>query len=156
MTMNAMDEPRFLLPALSPVYQRLDALADVLPRMTAGLLLVPHGAQKLFGAFGGAGLDGTAQYLASIGFAPGMFFAVMLGALEFFGGIALALGLLTRPIAAAVVVFMGVAVLVHLPNGYAWNAGGFEMPLFWGLIALACAIRGGGRYSLDRLLGREV
>jgi uncharacterized membrane protein YphA (DoxX/SURF4 family) len=82
--------------------------------------------------------------------------AVAIGLLEFVGGLLLALGLFTRPIAAAVAVFMAVALVVHWPAGYAWNAGGWEMPLFWGLIALALVIRGGGALSLDRALGREV
>ena len=67
----------------------------------------------------------------------------------------LAAGLLTRPVAAAVAVFMAVAVSFHAPT-YFWGQGGIEMPLLWGLVALAYAIRGGGRYSLDRLIGREL
>ena len=146
---------RPVIPALAPLYRTLSPFSDVLIRATAGLLLVPHGAQKLFGWFGGHGLEGTAGWLESIGFAPGMVFALLIGSLEFFGGLMLALGLLTRPVAAAVFVFMVQAFFVHLPAGYAWNEGGFEMPLFWGLVVLAVLIRGGGHYSVDRLIGRE-
>ncbi|HET8728487.1 MAG TPA: DoxX family protein [Alphaproteobacteria bacterium] len=144
-----------VIPALGGVYAALAPLAEALPRVAAGLLLVPHGAQKLFGWFGGHGLAGTAQFLGGMGFEPGLAFALLVGGLEFFGGLMLAFGLLTRPIAAAVAVFMAVALTVHAPV-YFWNNGGIEMPLLWGLVALAYAIRGGGRYSLDALIGREV
>ena len=68
----------------------------------------------------------------------------------------MALGLFTRPAAAAIAVFMANAVLFHLPNGFFWSKGGFEYPLLWGIVALSFAIRGGGRYSLDAKLGREM
>ncbi len=129
---------------------------EPLVRVTAGLCLVPHGAQKLFGAFGGNGLAATGEFLGSIGYTPGYFWALALACLEFFGGIFLALGLFTRLVAAAVVVFMLNAILVHLPNGYFWNNGGFEYPIFWGIVALSFAVRGGGPYSLDARLGREI
>jgi putative oxidoreductase len=76
--------------------------------------------------------------------------------LEFAGGIMLAIGFLTRPVAFLVAVEMAVAVIgVHLPNGFFWTAKGFEYPLLWGLLALAIAIRGGDRLSVDRALGAE-
>jgi putative oxidoreductase len=70
---------------------------------------------------------------------PGLPFALLAGLVEFFGG--LALGLLTRPAALAVVVLMGVALSVHAPHGFFWTNGGIEYPLMWGLIALrpSCA-----------------
>ena len=146
---------RPLLPALNGVYAALAPVGEVLPRVAAGLLLMPHGAQKLFGWFGGYGLVGTAQFLGGAGFEPGLFWATALGSLEFFGGLMLALGLLTRPVTAAVAVFMAVAVAFHWPAWF-WSDGGVEMPLLWGLVALAYAIRGGGRYSLDARIGREI
>ena len=82
--------------------------------------------------------------------------ALALGSLEFFGGILLALGLFTRPLAAAVVVFMAIAVLHHLPSSFFWPDGGVEYPLLWGVVALSFAVRGGGRYSFDAKLGREI
>ncbi len=118
---------------------------------------MPHGAQKLFGWFGGRGLEATAQGFAGMGFEPGWLFATYIAVLEFFGGLMLALGLLTRPVAALVVGFMAVAAFqVHWGNGFFWSDGGFEYPLMWGLIALAYVIRGGGRYSLDAAIGREL
>jgi putative oxidoreductase len=154
--MSAQDlASRPLIPAFGNVYAVLTPMAEVLPRAAAGLLLVPHGAQKLFGWFGGHGLAGTAEFLGGAGFEPGLLFALLIGSLEFFGGLMLALGLLTRPVAAAVALFMAVAVSFHAPV-YFWTGGGLEMPLLWGLVALAYAIRGGGRYSLDWLIGREI
>jgi putative oxidoreductase len=135
----------------------LDPLVWPILRVTAGLLLVPHGCQKLFGWFGGRGLAATGQYFASLGFEPGYLFATLIALLEFAGGLMLAVGLLTRPVAAAVVVFMAVAVVeIHWPNGIFWTDKGFEYPLMWGVLALAFVIRGGGRYSMDALIGREI
>jgi len=124
---------------------RLRPLSDRLLRVTVGLLLMPHGAQKLFGLFGGYGISGTGQYLESIGFVPGELFALGLGLLEFAGGALIALGLLVRPVALAVTAFMATAIVIHWSNGYFWNAegGGWEMPLLWGVAALTVAIRSG-------------
>lgn len=138
-------------------FERLAPLAYPLVRVTAGLLLMPHGAQKLFGWFGGHGLAGTGQFFAgTLGLEPGILFALLAGLIEFFGGLALVLGLLTRPAALAVTVFMAVALSVHIPNGFFWTAGGIEYPLMWGLIALAILLRGGDRYSLDAHLGLRI
>ena len=155
MSSLANTKPRTVIPALGNLWAALEPLSPVIVRVTTGLLLVPHGAQKLFGAFGGYGLEGTAGWLESIGFAPGLLFALLIGLLEFVGGLMLTIGLLTRPVAAAVIAFMVVAITIHLPNGYAWNNAGVEMPLFWGLMALSILIRGGGKYSVDRKIGVE-
>lgn len=132
-----------------------DALSWALVRVSAGLILVPHGAQKLFGWFGGGGLSGTAQFFEqSLALYPGLLFAGLAGATEFFGGLFLALGLLTRLSAAAVVALMGYAAfIVHWGNGFFWTSGGYEYPLLWGLVALALVIRGGGALSLDKPIG---
>jgi putative oxidoreductase len=132
-----------------------DAVAWALVRAATGLILMPHGAQKLFGWFGGGGLAATAQaFETKFGLTPGLLFAGAAGVTEFVGGLFLALGLLTRLSAAAVVALMGYAVFgVHLANGFFWTAGGFEYPLLWGLVALALVLRGGGPLSLDHKLG---
>ena len=124
--------------------------------MAAGLLLVPHGAQKLFGWFGGYGIDATGQFFAAkLGLPASL--AVVAGAIEFFGGFLLAAGIATRAVAGLVAGLMAVAVVqVHLPAGFFWTSGGYEYPLLWGIVALSFAIRGGGRYSVDALIGREV
>ncbi|WP_435106139.1 DoxX family protein [Arhodomonas sp. AD133] len=138
----------------------LAGLADLgypLMRVTAGLLLMPHGAQKLFGWFGGYGLAGTGEFFAgSLGLEPGIVFALLAGLVEFVGGLALVLGLLTRPAALAVAVFMAVALSVHVPNGFFWTNGGIEYPLMWGLMAVGILLRGGDRYSLDARLGLRI
>jgi putative oxidoreductase len=144
-----------LLPPLARISDLLSPVAEPLLRATAGLLLVPHGAQKLFGWFGGYGLDATGQFFATKLGLPASF-ALIAGLIEFAGGLALALGFLTRPVAALVAAVMAVAVVqVHLPAGLFWTAGGYEYPLLWGVVALFFAIRGGGRLSVDALIGRE-
>jgi putative oxidoreductase len=144
------------IPAIAPITKTLSPLAEPLIRVTAGLLLVPHGAQKLFGWFGGYGIEATGQFFSSkLGLPASL--ALLAGVIEVFGGLMLALGLATRVAAALVVALMAVAVLqVHLGAGFFWTSGGFEYPLFWGIVALAFVIRGGGRYSLDALIGYEV
>lgn len=143
-----------VISAYQSVTEALSPLADPLVRITAGLLLVPHGAQKLFGWFGGYGLEATGQFFASKLGVPASF-ALLAGVIEFGGGILLAAGLATRAMAALVVGLMAVAALqVHLPAGFFWTDGGYEYPLLWGVVALSYVIRGGGRYSVDALITR--
>lgn len=155
MSTLSLSSTKPLIPAIAPITQALSPLAEPLVRATTGLLLVPHGAQKLFGLFGGYGIEATGQFFATkLGLPPVL--ALVAGLIEFFGGLALALGLLTRPAAALVTGMMAVAVFgVHLGNGFFWTSGGFEYPLMWGILALSFVVRGGGRFSLDALIGRE-
>lgn len=155
MSIAAVSSPRPLIPFVASLTKALSPFAEPMVRVTAGLLLMPHGAQKLFGLFGGYGLEATGQFFATkLGLPPAL--ATIAGAIEFFGGLFLALGLLTRPAAALVVGLMSVAVVtVHLGNGFFWTNGGYEYPLFWGVVALSYVVRGGGTYSLDALIGRE-
>ncbi len=148
---------RLIIPALKPLYDSLSGLSYPMIRFFTGLVLMPHGAQKLFGWFGGHGLEGTAGFFAqNLGLQPGIFWAGLVGATEFFGGLFLAIGFLTRPAAVGIAILMAYAAfVVHLPSGFFWNKGGYEYPLLWGLIALALAFRGGGEMSLDRKIGRE-
>ncbi len=149
-------EQRYFIPPLGGLYDKVSDLAVPLVRVTAGLLLLPHGAQKLFGRFGGGGLEGTAGFFGKIGLEPASFWALVVGCDEFIGGALLALGLFTRPLAAAVTIQMiYLVVLVHLNNGLIWNNGGIEYPLMWGLVAFAFVLRGGGAYSIDARIGRE-
>ena len=146
------NNPKLFIPALGPLYAKLEPLAWPLIRVTAGLMLVPHGYMKLF--VGGVGK--TAAGFAKMGLEPAYPLALYIALLEFVGGIMLALGLFTRAVAVLVIGFMAVAVLhVHMKNGFLWTAGGYEYPLFWGLVCLAIAIRGGGPLSLDAKIGRE-
>lgn len=144
--------PKRVLPFLTPITDTLSPLAEPVLRATVGALLIPHGYAKLLDG----GLQGTADFFAGVGFEPAYPLALAVAMLEFGGGILLVLGLLTRPVAVAVAVFMATAVLFHSANGFMWTAGGFEYPLMWMIAALFFAVRGGGRFSLDRALGREV
>lgn len=148
--------PTPIVPALGAVTETLSPFAEPMVRIAAGLILVPHGAQKLFGWFGGYGLEATGQFFATkLGLPASM--AVMAGLIEFVGGLALAAGLATRISAALVVGVMAVAVFrVHLASGFFWSQGGYEYPLLWGVVALGFVLRGGGRYSLDAVIGREI
>jgi putative oxidoreductase len=132
----------------------LDALArDVALlalRATAGLLLAGHGAQKLFGWWSALDFDAIATGFAQSGYTPGRFFAVLTGVSELVGGLLLALGLLT-PLgcAAAIGVMFNAIVVVHWSSGV-WAPNGYELPLLFGIIALAIGFTGPGRLSLDR------
>ena len=128
-------------------------LALLILRAVVGLLFVGHGAQKLFGWFGGGGLHGTAEFMGSLGFHPTRFWALIVGLAEFFGGAFLALGLLTPIAAAAIIGVMLTAILrVHWPNGL-WNTNnGFEYPLVLLVIALVLGLMHPGRYALDSVL----
>ncbi len=156
MSLATYSSAKPVVPVFGTLARALSPFAEPMVRVTTGLLLVPHGAQKLFGWFGGYGVEGTGQFFATKLGLPASF-AILAGAIEFFGGLMLAAGLGTRAIAALVFGMMAVAtVQVHLPLGFFWTDGGFEYPLFWGIVALSYAIRGGGRYSVDALIGREI
>ncbi len=147
---------RLFVPALGGFYGAVSGLGYPLIRCFTGLILMPHGAQKLFGWFGGRGIEGTAAGLAKMGLEPALPLAYVLGSTEFFGGLLVAIGLLTRPAAIGIVTIMAVAISeVHLKNGFFWGSGGFEYPLLWGIVALAIVFCGGGALSVDRKIGRE-
>lgn len=145
-------DTRLLIPALQPFYDRAVPLSYTIIRITAGLMLLPHGFPKLFtqgvGAFAAAGL-------ARRGIEPALPLAWLIVFIETIGGILLALGLFTRFVAAMVAIEMLVIVSVYWPK-FGWTLPGYEYPLMWGLIAFALALGGGGPYSLDRKLGREL
>jgi putative oxidoreductase len=123
-------------------------------RVGVGGAVAAHGAQKLFGWFGGYGPSGTGQFMDSLGFAgDGKRNAILSGAAEFGGGTLLALGLATAPAGAAVTGNMVVAGSTHVPNGFFNTAGGVELPATYGLVGAVLAVTGPGRFSLDRALG---
>ncbi|GIZ11904.1 DoxX family protein [Pseudomonas sp. NCCP-436] len=124
-------------------------------RIVAGLTFAAHGAQKLFGWFGGYGLSGTGQWMESIGLAPGFLMALLAGSGEFFGGLALILGLLVRPASVVLSTAMLVAIFaVHIGNGFFMSNNGYEYALVLLAISLALLSEGGGRLSLDERLSR--
>jgi len=125
----------------------------VVLRVPIGLILAAHGSQKLFAWFGGYGLDGTGQWMASVGLNPGFIMALLAGSAEFFGGVALMLGLLTRPAAAINALTMLVALFwVHWGKGFFLDTHGIEYALALLSANVALIFIGGGRYSLDRYL----
>jgi putative oxidoreductase len=121
-----------------------------------GIIFAAHGAQKLFGWFGGYGREGTGQFLSSIGLAPGYPLAFLAGVAEFFGGLALVAGVMVRPAAAALAFAMAVAVLgVHLANGFFLDKGGYEYALALFAASLSLIHSGAGRFSVDRAITGE-
>ncbi|HEY3076444.1 MAG TPA: DoxX family protein [Burkholderiales bacterium] len=143
--------PRLLIPQLKSFYEWAEPLSWLLIRLTAGLIIIPHGWPKLM-----MGVNATAQMaLVKRGIGPAEPLAVVLIILETLGGLCVALGLFTRFWAAAITIEMSVIVYQHLPK-FGWGERGYEYPLFWGLVMFAIALRGGGPYSLDRAIGREL
>ena len=132
-------------------------VAALILRVPVGLILMAHGAQKLFGWFGGNGLAGTAGWMSSMGMEPGYLMAILAGGAEFFGGIALVLGLLTRPAALVAAFTMLVAIFsVHISNGLFAADGGYEYALTLMVALLALAVQGGGAISMDKALSEKL
>ncbi len=125
-------------------------IALLVIRLFAGLGFAGHGAQKLFGWFGGHGLKGTGGFFAALGFRPGPVFALFAGFGEFVGGLLVALGL-GGPIGPALMICVMVvaAITVHLKNGFFVSKNGFEVPLLYFCLAVLFAFVGFGTYSLD-------
>jgi len=122
-------------------------------RVPVGIIFAAHGAQKLFGWFGGYGLEGTGQFFGSIGLNPGYLMALLAGAAEFFGGLALVLGLLVRPAAAALAFAMLVAIFaVHISKGFFMSNNGYEYALALFAASVSLLFSGGGRYAVDAAL----
>ncbi len=120
-------------------------------RVLVGITFMAHGSQKLLGWFGGYGLAGVAQWMESIGLAPGYLMALMAGSAEFFGGLALVIGLLVRPASAVLAFTMLVAIFsVHIGNGFFMADNGYEFALALLAATLALLIEGAGRLSLDK------
>lgn len=122
-------------------------------RVVIGVLFVGHGAQKLFGWFGGYGLNGTGGWFDSIGMKPGVTMALIAGLAELIGGILFALGLLTPVAGLLIAGTMAMAILkVHGPNGLWSTSNGYEYNLTLLAVAIGIALIGPGHYSLDTFL----
>jgi putative oxidoreductase len=125
-------------------------------RLPISIIFMAHGSQKLFGWFGGYGLQGTGQWMASIGLEPGVLMAFLAGSGEFFGGLFILIGLLTRPAAAVLAFTMVVAILsTHISNGLFLSNGGYEFGLALLAAAVSLAISGAGKLSVDSLLSKS-
>jgi len=132
-------------------------LAPLALRIPVGIIFVAHGAQKLFGAFGGYGLEGTGQFFASIGLTPGYLMALLAGSAEFFGGLALIVGVLVRPAAAALGFAMLVAIFsVHIGHGLFVDKNGYEFGLALLAASVSLLISGAGRLSADAVLAERA
>lgn len=126
-------------------------------RVPIGIILMAHGSQKLFGWFGGYGLEGTGQWMASIGLEPGVLMAFMAGSAEFFGGLFLLLGLLTRPAAVVTAFTLIVAIFsVHIDNGLFMSNNGYEFGLALLAATVSLAVSGSGKLALDNVLSQKL
>lgn len=126
-------------------------------RIPVGIIFIAHGAQKLFGAFGGYGLEGTGQWMESIGLAPGFLMALLAGSAEFFGGLFLLLGVLTRPAAIALAGTMVVAIFsVHFENGLFMSNNGYEFALALLAASISLAFSGSGKVAIDNLISKKL
>ena len=144
-------QPQLLIPQLQPFYRWAEPFTWLLVRLTVGLMLLPHGIPKLL-----EGVEATAaKALTRRGIEAAEPLAVVLILLETVGGLCVALGLFTRFFAAAITIEMAVIAYHHLPK-FGWTGPGYEYPLMWGLIMLAVAMRGGGPFSIDRRIGKEL
>jgi putative oxidoreductase len=128
--------------------------ALLIGRVVLGLLMAAHGAQKLFGWFGGYGLNATGEFFVQLGFPTGRLFALAASGGEVASGLLMALGLL-GPVGPALMlsIMIVAAVTVHWQHGVFANANGIELPLLYASGALAIGLAGFGPFSLDALLG---
>ncbi|MCA1334801.1 DoxX family protein [Pseudooceanicola marinus] len=142
-------KPTLLLPFLGPLYRQTAPLTELWLRVISGVALMVHGWPKIQNP------TGAADMVSGLGFAPGWFWSILLSVTEFTGGLLLALGLLTRLAAGGTTVILLVTVYFHwvvLEQGYS----GAELSLIWSAVTLTFLAKGGGRYSVDRLIGREL
>jgi putative oxidoreductase len=151
-------ETKLVVPSLGGIYAGLDPLAYPMLRIMMGLFFVPHGAQKLFQVFGGRSIAQYAEGFGRMGdFWGQAHWVYYIGFLEFFGGLMMAAGFLTRVWAAQFVGFMAMAAFVaNWPRGWFWTSGGTEAPLSWCIVCLYILIRGAGAFSVDARIGRQV
>jgi putative oxidoreductase len=139
---------RLIIPPLGGLYASLSEISETVLRVVAGLALVTHGWGKIMNPFGAAGM------VESLGFYPGAFWSLLLSATEFFGGILIAVGLLTRPVSFAAMFVLLVTVYFHWivrSEGYS----GAEKSILWAAIFFYFAVRGANRHSVDARLGKQ-
>ena len=145
-------QQRLFIPALAPLYRAFAPVTEPLIRLVAGGALAIHGFPILFGDKAAA-----AKFLESVGFENGLFWSYIVGTVEFVCGLCLAVGLFTRLVAAPIIGFLVIAIVTyHWQFGFAWENRGIEYPLFWSIVVLHFLVRGGGPWSLDALIGREL
>jgi putative oxidoreductase len=147
---------RLYIPALGGIYDSLWNFVELILRVGAGLLLVPHGLWKL-GYLGGPGLTGVGGFLGKFGYVPSAFWAIVLTIVEIIGGILLTIGLFTRPVALIALIEMLFIIQYHWRYGWFFNVqgGGMEFAVLWAAALLYFAIRGGGSTSVDARMSKE-
>lgn len=144
-------EPKLLFPQLQSFYDTVMPLAWPIIRIAVGFNLMMHGWPKVW-----RGPGAFEKPFADFGFHPAIAWVWGGLAIEFVGGIAIMLGLFTRFWAAAAAIEMAIISYIYINNGFSWLGRGYEYTLMWGLVLFAIALRGGGPYSLDRKLGKEL
>jgi putative oxidoreductase len=149
--MRDFTETPLIFPQLRPLYDVLAEWSLPLLRVLAGLSMALHGWVHV-----NADMNQTAEFFASEGYTPGLFWAWAVTLTEFLGGVCLAVGFLTRLVAVPIVLFLLTAVTYHAKNGFYWDQGGFEYPLMWAAVVFVFFTRGGGRASIDSLIGRSL
>lgn len=158
---RTIDRSRLCIPALAGLYNGLGKYMYPLLRFTCGAFLVPHGWAKVIGGSvaryneAGALVGGTAGFMAKMGFPAPEALAWYIALLELVGGAMMAIGFLTRVVAAQVIGFMFVAAFVVNADKWFWNGPGMEFPVFWMIVAFIVLIRGGGDLSVDCRLSKE-
>ncbi len=151
--MNGKAEMKLIYPGLADFYARAGRVAYTLVRVVVGIMFLMHVSVKF--KIGAAAV--AANVMAKNGLEPALGFAYAAIILEAVGGVCLIIGLFTRFFAAALAIEMAIALLfVHLPKGYAAAGGGYEYVLLIGVVLFAIAMRGGGPYSVDRMIGKEL
>ena len=147
---------RYYIPALGNLYASFESLALPILRAGMGIILMAHGSQKLFGMFGGMGLNGNAALFDKLGYHPGMFWGTLVGCTELVAGFCLVIGLFTRLAALSIVIFMIMAIhFTSTTNGFWWTKGGMEYSLLMLLVSLVFLVRGSSGYSVDSTMGKE-
>ena len=156
MSMSGNVRSRHYFPALGKIYAAFDSLMLPLLRVSLGLILNPHGCQKLFGWFGGMGFEKFAALFDKIGYKPGAFWVAVVALTEVVGGLMLVFGLGTRLAALAVAIFMVNAVWFTSAKGFFWTNGGSEFSILLLVVALVFLVRGGGNLSIDQKMSKEL
>jgi putative oxidoreductase len=146
---------RLYIPTLGSLYATLDPYMLPMLRVMLGLILIPHGCQKAFGWFGGAGFARFTQIFDSIGYKPGAVWLSIVILVELVGGLCLVFGLFTRVASLLVGLFMVNAIWTLWAKGFFWTAGGWEYSLLILAVSLVFMVRGSGSYSLDSKMSRE-
>jgi putative oxidoreductase len=146
-------ETKLIFPGLAGFYASWRDIAYTLVRVIIGYILFMHGWAKVTGA----GVASVSALMARQGLEPATLFALAAMFLETVGAICIVIGLFTRFFAAALAIELGIALLaVHFKAGFSVNQDGFEYVLLLGIVMFAIAIRGGGPYSVDRVIGKEL